>query len=232
MNRLAALLLLCAAARAAFAAPQLALPGEAFHGDEVPAHDGETWLALVVADAKPRLQAVKLAVAAVNDPVLDGPGDATGRSVAAPGVDALVFLRGVAALKPGAVAVVVGEQTRLDATRPLELRLGARTLRIVSQCKDAPDGAGGVTCDVALDDGAAAQTLFSTYGMRDGGTATFGDGEPSLMFAGDLDRDGRIDLVLDTRDHYNMLRPTLFLSSAAKPGRHVAEVAKQTITGC
>jgi hypothetical protein len=232
MKRLTASLFLCALAGAVSAAPQLALPGESFHGDEVPARNGESWLALVVADGKARLQSTKLEVTAVNDPVLDGPDDKTGRSVVAPGLDPRVFLRGIAALKPGEVAVAIADTTSLDPAKPLELRMGEKTLRLVSTCVDA-GAEQGVECKVALGDGSTSQPMFTTYGTRlDDGTLAFGDAEPKVLFAGDLDGDGRVDLLIDTTDHYNLSRPTLFLSSAAKQGQHVAEVAQQNITGC
>jgi hypothetical protein len=234
MNRLVASLTLCVAAGAASAAPQLALPGEAFHGDEVPARNGESWLALVVAGSTAKLQAAKLVVEAVNDPVLDGDDEKTGRSVAAPGIEALVFLRGMAALKPGDVNVAMAESTPLDVARPLELRLGDKRLSLLSRCADSGDESGGIRCEVVLDDGAVAQTLFTTYAVREEGSdrITFGDAVPTVQFAGDLDRDGRVDLLIDTTDHYNLSRPTLFLSGAAKNGQHVAEVARQELTGC
>lgn len=232
MNRFAASFLLCIAAAGVPATPQLALPGESFHGDEVPARDGERWLALVVADGKARLQPVTLEVAAVNDPVLDGPDDKTGRSVAAPGLDARVFLRGMAALEPGDVAVAAADTAALTVGEPLELRLGETMQRLVATCAEA-GAARGVECTITLEGGGAPQTLFTTYGVRqEDGRLGFGDAVPSLLFAGDMDRDGRVDLLLDTTDHYNLSRPTLFLSSAAKPGQQVAEVAQQQITGC
>ena len=43
------------------------------------------------------------------------------------------------------------------------------------------------------------------------------DASPRLLFAGDIDRDGKLDLIVDTTDHYNKSRPTLFLSSPALP---------------
>ena len=48
------------------------------------------------------------------------------------------------------------------------------------------------------------------------------DASPTLLFAGDLDRDGKLDLIFDTTDHYNVRRPTLFLSSQAAPANCLA----------
>jgi hypothetical protein len=52
------------------------------------------------------------------------------------------------------------------------------------------------------------------------------------LWAGDLDLDGSLDLLLDTSDHENVTEMRLFLSSAAKHGQLVSEVAKFTRVGC
>ena len=52
------------------------------------------------------------------------------------------------------------------------------------------------------------------------------DSGAGLLWAGDLDRDGRLDLLLDLSEHYNMSLPTLFLSSAAADSDLVAPVAR------
>lgn len=234
MKPVAVCLLLCAVAvGTASASPQLALPGEAFHGDEVPARDGETWLALAVRDGKARLQPVKLEVKAVSDPLVDDPDDRSARSVAAPGVEALVFLRGIDALKPGdAGAVLVREQT-VSTERPLHLGADAAAPQITVHCARSAGQTEASSCEVSLDDGKTTQVLFRVAGERsevDG--RVFDDAVATVTFAGDLDHDGRVDLVIDTSDHYNLSRPTLFLSGAAAPGLLVGRVAQQQLTGC
>lgn len=55
--------------------------------------------------------------------------------------------------------------------------------------------------------------------------------EARLLWAGDLDGDGKLDLLL--QDHgYNRSSIRLFLSSAAHPGRALREVAQFYKTGC
>ncbi|MET0807665.1 MAG: hypothetical protein ABWX93_02785, partial [Pseudoxanthomonas sp.] len=58
------------------------------------------------------------------------------------------------------------------------------------------------------------------------------DASPTLLFAGDLDRDGKLDLIFDGTDHYNVSRPTLFLSSPAGQGELLHEVARYESVGC
>lgn len=55
---------------------------------------------------------------------------------------------------------------------------------------------------------------------------------PSLLWAGDLDGDGKLDLIMDTTDNYNVRNVTLFLSTKAKPGKLVEKVVSHESTGC
>ncbi len=231
MNPTASLfLIIVAAASAAPSSSQLMLTGETFHGDEVPGRNGEVWLALVVDNGKATLQFTTLKIEAVNDPIGDGPDDKTGRSVAAPGIEPRVLLRNIAGLRTGEVAVAVAEVQPLSVATPLPIAFGGKTLNLAVRCSGTGDA---LACNVVLGDGVTEQVLFDTYAARgENGAIELGDAIPSVLFAGDLDRDGRVDLLIDTTDHYNLSRPTLFLSGAAKKGQHVAEVAQQSITGC
>lgn len=53
-----------------------------------------------------------------------------------------------------------------------------------------------------------------------------------VMFAGDMDGDGRLDLLLDTYSHGNGTQPTLYLSNTAPSGEWIAPVGFYTVTGC
>lgn len=68
-------------------------------------------------------------------------------------------------------------------------------------------------------EGAQRQLLFKN-------TEVFQTEEASLRWAGDLDRDGQLDLIYNLGGHYTETRLALFLSSAAKPGELVGLVAR------
>lgn len=57
-------------------------------------------------------------------------------------------------------------------------------------------------------------------------TEVLQDEEASLRWAGDLDRDGQLDLIYNLGGHYTDTRIALYLSSAAKPGELVGLVAR------
>jgi len=53
-----------------------------------------------------------------------------------------------------------------------------------------------------------------------------------LIWAGDLDGDGKLDLLVDITNHYNGSGSALFLSSKAKSGEIVGLAAKLETVGC
>ena len=56
----------------------------------------------------------------------------------------------------------------------------------------------------------------------------------SLEFyaAGDFDGDGKVDLLLNDSNHYNLTSRVLFLSSLARPGKLVIKAAEFSTVGC
>lgn len=210
-------LILQGAPAAAGDAAQIVLPGT-YHGDELALPpENERWLGLYE-----RADGLSWKWASPNfrpaeDPVLDAPGQTTGVEVAVPGEQPLLLVRGVSGLRPGAVThapverqpLLPGMAVHLDG----ELSLVASSddqvaYRLVLR---GPDG--------------LTQVLVEHSELLD-------DTVPSLILAGDLDRDGRPDLLLDLSNHYNLSRVTLFLSSSAGAGQWLAPVASLQTTGC
>jgi hypothetical protein len=219
------------------AAPALQLPGQ-FHGDETVARDGERWLALVADDAGARLRTTRVRVKPTHDAVLDADdGPATGRiveSVAGPGGAAIAYVRGPG-LREGAVArAIATELPTTDGLPASRLHLGDREYTLTTRCVPAATIADGYRCTIELAQGDRRQVLAEMAGTREqDGSLLLGDeASPSLLFAGDLDGDGALDLLYDVTDHYNVTAPTLFLSGAAGGGELVHAVAEQRTTGC
>jgi hypothetical protein len=204
-------------------------PVGSFHAGEPVARDGERWLALQATPAAAALVETRVRVKPVHDVVVDGDGSSTGLEVASAVPGATVLLRG-AGLHAGSVEVAALPASHAPlAAAPFDLRLGSTRYRLALQCN------GGATrCDVVLDDGRRRQVLFALdAGRQDDGSLMLGDdASPTVLFAGDLDRDGRLDLILDTTDHYNVGRPTLFLSTAAREGELLRPVAVHESVGC
>ena len=58
------------------------------------------------------------------------------------------------------------------------------------------------------------------------------DEMPKVIWSGDMDGDGKIDLLLQMSDHYNMSRICLYLSSLAPAGQLVALAGEHITVGC
>ena len=88
--------------------------------------------------------------------------------------------------------------------------------------------------DLYLSDGNVYQTLkqFTGYLIDDSNYMWGDEAMPSVMWAGDLDGDDKLDLLLDLTHHYNLSEITLFLSSHASEGELVKKVAVFSTVGC
>lgn len=102
----------------------------------------------------------------------------------------------------------------LEPMRPLKISLGPRhyELRLQSARKDLFDA------KVILTDGHRTQVLYSADGFAD---------EPhfDILWAGDLDRDGKLDLVVNLDRKYSWHPHRLLLSSKASRRQLVGEAA-------
>lgn len=212
-------------------------PGE-FHGDETIARDREPWFALRIDRGRARLEPVEVRVEAVHDPILDADEERSGRRVGVPTLDeaplALVRGNGTTA---GPLLAAALESTTLapNGVRIVEARaLPALELALECGAASVSDDAGGFVCELRLRDDLVEQVLHTFAASKDpDGTILIGDdGGVELRFAGDLDRDGRIDLVLDLRDHYNVQRTEVWLSGDAASGDLVRRASAHDLTGC
>ena len=208
-----------------------------YHGSEAPAHDGETWQAVTTVESGAVLRSVRLRVEAARDEIVDSEaGPFTGRRVTTPAsiVDefgwvedpATLFVRRDAGPLPnGPVPMVMDSETMYlleSGVYPLTLDGAAYTLTVAADSSErgvvrrwrisltAPDGTTQPVTHVPNRDG----------------------GHPRLLWAGDLDTDGRLDLVLDESWHYNVTVTVLYLSSEAAPGSLLRRVARHETTGC
>lgn len=60
----------------------------------------------------------------------------------------------------------------------------------------------------------------------------FDDQMINLIFAGDIDGDGILDLIIDTSRHYNVTSPTIYLSRPADSGEIVKPMGAHISMGC
>lgn len=225
----------CSLSAARSGATELLLPGD-YHGDEISAEDGSTWFALIQDEhGGARLEPRRVGIESVNDPVLDGDDGATGKRVGAGQDDVLFYLRDLpdAAFGPVATAYAGrGDPLSLAGLdhRFLLFERSAGRLRLDCTGTDAARD-----CALVLSHEGREQVLGRWPADISAGESQLmlgDDAWPHLRWAGDIDRDGRLDLLIDMTDHYNVSAPTLFLSTQAANGELVRAAAELRSVGC
>jgi len=216
-------------------ATELMLPGD-YHGDEISARDGDTWFALVQDEhGSTLLQPRSVAIEAVNDPVLDDETGASRKRVGAAHDDVLFYLRDLPGAASGTVATAYsanGDPLSLAGLDHAFHLFGQGAGRLWMSCSEGNDVR---ECALQLSRGSRDQVLGTWSASTAAGESQLmlgSDAWPHLRWAGDVDRDGQLDLLIDMTDHYNVSAPTLFLSSQAKDGELVGAAAVLRSVGC
>ena len=128
--------------------------------------------------------------------------------------DVTFAVRCVAGLRAGRIQATHVMNDSLDPKRALKLALGSRRyeLRIQSARADLFDA------EVILTDGSRTQVLYAADGFAD---------EPhfDVTWAGDLDRDGKLDLVVNLNRKSSVHPYRLLLSTKASGSQLVGEAA-------
>jgi hypothetical protein len=168
--------------------------------------------------------------------MMDTAGAESGRRVEIePDVNALALLEGPAWVTPGPLPTSLVNHA-IEAGGSAEVRLGHGSYRVSLSCRDVVprvDQYRRQTCGLTLGTEHARQTLF-TYSAAFSGRERVWAAEktPVVLWAGDLDGDGRLDVLLDTSESSNEEALRLFLSSTATGGQLVSEVASFSHLGC
>ena len=126
--------------------------------------------------------------------------------------DITYAVRCMPALRPGRIHNAGIANHSLDFNGPLKISLGKSHYMVRLQASDEQL----TDAKVILTDGRQTQVLYSADGFVD-------DPHFYIEWAGDLDRDGRLDLVVNLSRKYSMHPHRLLLSSRAKRGQLVGE---------
>jgi len=198
-----------------------------FHGDEVSAKSGEKWFGVFPEKDGFELVETVIKVSLFEDPIVDDEGEKTGKEVTTDKKETPLFLvKGVSGLKQGRVQTIFTGSLFLEPGQHLVLKLNDQDQFHFSASagRKTEDGSAR-DYKIELRHGEISQTIVSM-------PATDSDGQPALLWAGDIDRDGKPDLLMDLTHHYNMEIYTLFLSSKAGKGELVEQVAEFVSVGC
>lgn len=205
----------------------LLIPGS-YHGDEVNSKSGERWFALEDKSAKCLLRQATLRVRQEKDFVSN---DMTGKNVGITEPYRPTFLvRRLLGLKVGEVscAKVSPSSKEVSLKQPLSLVL-ASTKYSIKMTNTPKPGSEYSEYRLTLSNGKMDQILDGAKEARFPEDMQF---SLNLIWAGDLDHDGKLDLLINTSFGDNCSQPTLFLSSGAARGKLVRKFATFTSFGC
>ena len=224
---------------------RLAMVGD-FHADEQKLEDGEEVFALRKIGDKFSTNRVKIRQTRILDEIVDGDGPPTGvRVTIVPSSADIVALIDGEAIRRGPLPVCTGlthppqtgrfsfggtEYTlEVIKTRPTEAQVaadGTHYTVVLSKTKTAQTGEPSPAIDAP---GAKMMAPARSAPLTSQAMPKF----IKVLFAGDLDGDGALDLLLDTKSHYNHRYSwQLWLSSIAPPGALMGLAAKYVAVGC
>ena len=197
---------------------KLIVPGS-YHGDEVDAKDGEQWSAIIIDGQETILSESRLNIEPVYDPVLDDENGKSGKKVAVKGGGNVpLFL--VKGLK------MEGDNIKIPTSfsKPQILKDGDLINLSINDSSRVLLTVTGTKVEISMN--GVRQAIGSVY-------SEMNETSLSLVWAGDLDGDGRVDLILNDISHYNtIINFRLFLSSEAGPNKIIKEVASFRAVGC
>jgi len=197
---------------------QLLDPGT-YHGDEAPSAPGTGWLALTVVGGVWRLEPTVVRATRVHDPVLDEEDQKTGLKISSNYSNSLALLR-LPGLKAGKVDT---PNMKFNGT-PRTISTRDRPLRI--SFKGDNYAITAINSEIYLQSG-EQRTLLPNLTAGDSKS----EDSTSLLWAGDLDGDGKLDLLF-AYSGYNNGGICLYMSVGARNAALVKQVACHGGVGC
>jgi hypothetical protein len=204
-----------------------------YHGDEVPPRAYQrAWLGLFQEGDHFELVPTLLRQQAVEDPILDEPGAQTGWDIQAERPGTCLFLLSQSlGFTPGDIHPWIPTQTTFLPGDSLRFVFEQHVYFIVAKGnKEAmlqeqqTDLNFSLIWGVERAEGSYTTTLWHIEALD--------DQQPELLFVGDLDRDGYLDVVVNEAAHYNVFAPALWLSGGVSGPEALRKLGGMTAVGC
>jgi hypothetical protein len=202
----------------ALAAPGQRVSGTAWGSSE------QLWLVLVKGSKGSRLESVVPRAIPVQDPCT---GPDTTLALGRPIEGEPLILLASEALAPGRLESAWAQPRFLYPGESVPLRLGDQWFSLTAYGRAVPGPHDTFMEDyrLILSQGSTSDTIaaFRRFGL---------EGRPEILWAGDLDRDRKPDLLADLTTHYAGNRLVLFLSGGAGSDHLVRVAGRLDLPGC
>ncbi|VXB67523.1 conserved hypothetical protein [Flavobacterium sp. 9AF] len=206
-----------------------------FHEDEVEINDiKKDWYGLFIKENVFYLKKTKLITKRVNDPILDeNEKDKTAWDISSEIKDtSIILIENIPFLSEGKIKNYALSQYIYpnDTLKFNFLNKDYIIYATGSKRKESENSNGYIVWNYKLylttvNNGIEHTDLLVAKGR-------FDDAMINIIFAGDIDQDGNLDLLIDTSNHYNVTSPTLYLSKPAEEGHCITPIATHTSVGC
>lgn len=206
-----------------------------FHDDEIdPNLENKTWFGLFKNKEHYTLSETKVFFNRVNDPVIDeNEQDKTGWEISAAAKDTCMLLieklpylnnRSISSIK--VPTYIYPDDHFKFSFQGIEYTLFATG----EKSKETPDSDWIVVSNYKLYLTATINGKPVTELLV--AKKTFDDQMIQLFFAGDIDGDSKLDLIIETSNHYNLMSPTIYLSKPAENGKIIKPMGVLISVGC
>lgn len=205
-------------------------------------HDGEadssdlktSWLGMFKTASGYEWKPTRLLAKRIKDEVVDGDSEETGWELSTSVSDScFILVEANRWLKPGNISQAAIPIEQLLPGEEIVVKLANKSYRLFAkgEKKEIQDNPGvweithyelWLEC---LETELPKTTLLTAI-------PSFKDAMVKILFAGDLDQDDALDLILNTTEHYNLYRPTVYLSSPADAKHCVKPMGLMETSGC
>ena len=199
-----------------------------FHEDEVSQSAiDKSWIGLFVNGDTSYLKNANLILTRVSDSVIDNAGEKTGWKVSTDNEDKCIILISGIGLHEGKIVSfnIDPKDPKPEDTLSFNFDSEITELHVTGTVEKYQEQFQFIT-------NYKMKIIRDSIGQVIVAKPNFDEESINIIWAGDIDRDGKLDLIIDTSRHYNIMEPSLFLSSKANNGELLKCVAIHRSLGC